>query len=142
MDARGGALVPQRVFEFGKEFHVSPFMPMEQRYRWRFSEPGARLVVQMDNLPEGGNAEEAVSRTSGARDASTRRVFDATLTMTRTELSGANLARVLATYSWMTARVIAGIYWQALRLRLKGVPVHAHPRATRMATAEGGLRDA
>jgi DUF1365 family protein len=28
----------------------------------------------------------------------------------------------------MTAQVIGGIYWQALRLWCKRVPVHAHPR--------------
>ncbi|MEO6369297.1 MAG: DUF1365 family protein [Steroidobacteraceae bacterium] len=27
----------------------------------------------------------------------------------------------------MTLRVVASIYWQALRLKLKGVPVHDHP---------------
>jgi hypothetical protein len=28
----------------------------------------------------------------------------------------------------MTAQVIAAIYWQALRLKLKGAPFHPHPR--------------
>jgi DUF1365 family protein len=28
----------------------------------------------------------------------------------------------------MTARVIGAIYWQALRLYLKGAPFHPHPR--------------
>jgi DUF1365 family protein len=28
-----------------KEFHVSPFQPMEQEYDWRFDEPGERLRV-------------------------------------------------------------------------------------------------
>ena len=27
----------------------------------------------------------------------------------------------------MTAQVVAKIYWQALRLRLKGAPWHPHP---------------
>jgi DUF1365 family protein len=32
-------------------------------------------------------------------------------------------------YPWTTAKVIAAIYWQALRLRLKGVPYVPHPGA-------------
>jgi DUF1365 family protein len=29
----------------------------------------------------------------------------------------------------MTAKVAGAIYWQALKLYLKGAPVHAHPRS-------------
>jgi DUF1365 family protein len=31
-------------FEFKKAFHVSPFMPMEQHYRWQFSLHEANLT--------------------------------------------------------------------------------------------------
>ncbi len=37
-------------FEFDKEFHVSPFMPMDMQYRWCFSEPAQRLFVNMQNF--------------------------------------------------------------------------------------------
>jgi DUF1365 family protein len=30
----------------------------------------------------------------------------------------------------MTIKVAAGIYWEALRLFLKGVGLHAHPKRT------------
>ena len=93
-------------FQFGKEFHVSPFMPMGQHYDWRFTLPGEALSVHMETFE------------------ATRRVFDATLTLERRPISN----RVLATYPWMTLGVMARIYWQALKLWIKGAPFHAHPR--------------
>jgi DUF1365 family protein len=93
---------------FSKTFHVSPFMPMDQEYEWIFGEPGRRLRVHMTNHVGG------------------EPVFDATLVLTRKEISGAALAGALVRHPWMTARVAAGIYWQALRLRVKRVPYHGH----------------
>lgn len=118
----GDATGPEHVF--GKSFHVSPFMEMEQSYAWRFGAPGERLTVHMESIAASGAAGpgEAASPTSA------RRVFDATLVLRREEISGVSLARALVRYPWMTARVATGIYWQAARLRMKGIPFHAHPR--------------
>jgi hypothetical protein len=99
-------------FRFGKRFHVSPFMPMDQDYDWAFTEPGATLGVRM------------VSRRDGER------VFDATLALERREINGPSLAWVLARHPFATVNMLRRIYWQALRLRLKRIPFHAHP-ATR-----------
>ncbi len=98
-------------FEFDKKFHVSPFMPMKQRYRWTFSEPGQSLVVHMQTFEPD------------------RLVFDATLSMRRTAWSRRALARRVLSVPWMTAKVFAAIYWNALRLWLKGVPFYEHPSA-------------
>ncbi len=99
-------------YRFAKEFHVSPFMPMEMNYDWRFGTPGDRLSVNMQNFQHG------------------ERMFDATLQLTRREISAGALARELAAFPCMPATVLAGIYLQALKLWLKRIPIHVHPSRT------------
>ena len=94
---------------FEKSFHVSPCMPMNQQYIWRLGDPEEKLVVHMENEQDG------------------KRVFDATMVMERIELNKVNREKVLLRFTFMTGKVIAAIYWQALRLWIKRIPFHTHP---------------
>ncbi len=115
LDARGGAGARAR---FAKRFHVSPFQDMGQEYEWAFGELGEELDVQMTNFERGTP------------------VFEARLQMRRRELDGAALARALCLCPGFSLRSIAAIYWQALRLKLKGAPFFEHPRTRRSPLAE------
>ncbi|HOX70443.1 MAG: DUF1365 domain-containing protein [Dokdonella sp.] len=99
-------------WHFAKAFHVSPFMAMQHDYRWRLIAPGKSLLIHMDVLD---------------RSPDCRRRFDATLALTRQSITAANLARILLRFPLMTTRIVGAIHWQALRLWLRGNPVHDHP---------------
>jgi len=58
-------------------------------------------------------------------------IFDSTLILERRKWSRRELHRALIRFPLMTAKVIAAIHWQALRLLLKRVPVVSHPGAGR-----------
>ncbi|HEU5133872.1 MAG TPA: DUF1365 domain-containing protein [Steroidobacteraceae bacterium] len=105
-------------YRFAKQFHVSPFMPMEADYDWRFGTPGKRLSVHMQNYEHG------------------ERVFDATLDLSRREISTRSLAHALAAFPCMTASVLTGIYTQAFRLWWKRIPFHANPSRADDATSQ------
>lgn len=100
-------------FEFGKAFHVSPFMPMDMHYKWTFGVPAEGLHVHMEN--------HATSSVGGPA------AFDATLNLRREPMTAGALARALVSFPFMTLRVSALIYWQALKLILKRTPFHVHP---------------
>jgi uncharacterized protein len=113
--------------ELEKTFHVSPLMGMDQTYSFRAGEPGERLAVHIESRPRESAVDPNNSghpRTRGAKS------FDATLSLRRRELSGRTLAGLLARYPALSLQVVAKIYGQALRLKLKGARYHPHPEAT------------
>lgn len=92
-----------------KAMHVSPFNPMQLDYEFALQEPGESLVAHMTTIAAG------------------QRFFDATLRLQRQPWSAPALHRSLRRFPWMTAKVIAAIHWEALRLFLKGTPFFPHP---------------
>lgn len=96
----------KKVYRFGfdKTFSVSPFHPIDMQYDWSCTEPGKNLIIRIENSLEG------------------KAIFDATLSLTREEISTDTLNRILIRYPLMTVKVVWAIYWQALLLFVKGVP--------------------
>ena len=95
-------------FSNRKEFHVSPFMPMDIHYRWLVSHPEQQLAVHIVNRHAG------------------EKVFDASLDLERVEISSRSLRKILFQFPMITAKVVAAIYFEAFRLWMKKVPFYPH----------------
>jgi DUF1365 family protein len=104
--ALDGGADPHR---FPKAMHVSPFLGMDHEYVMSWSVPGDRISVRLGNRqgPE--------------------RLFDASLTLQRHELSRRELGRLVWRHPLQTYGVSAHIYHQAMTLARKGAPFHPHP---------------
>jgi DUF1365 family protein len=126
-DRKGTVLVD----ELEKAHHVSPLMGMDQTYSFRASEPGERLQVHIESRPREG----VLKSVGGAPEAGTSagcpapKTFDATLSLRRRELSRPLMLGLLARYPAMSLQVVAKIYGQAARLKLKGARYYPHPGA-------------
>jgi len=101
--------VPGRhpTFRHARELFVSPFLHGALSYDFSFDAPldGERVAIAMH-----------------VRDATGAQVFAARFAGTRAALSDRVLAGAALRYPLMTARVIGLIHWQALKLRIAGVP--------------------
>lgn len=98
-------------YELAKAFHVSPFNPMSVDYDWRFSIPN-----------EGKNVVHLVNNEQGET------IFDATMSLEPVAISAKNVRKALIHFPWMTVKIALGIYVNALKLWLKGVPFYSHPK--------------
>jgi DUF1365 family protein len=92
-----------------KVFHVSPFFTLDGTYRFHFDVSRDHLDVRID-LHRGGRA-----------------VFVSRLSLDRRPLTDAGVAAALIRYPFVTAKVIAAIHWEALRLWWKGATYHPRP---------------
>ncbi|MBW6424475.1 DUF1365 domain-containing protein [Rhizobium sp. XQZ8] len=100
-----------------KELYVSPFMPMDCRYDFRIRPPGEKVRIAIDESDGEGH------------------LLFASFSGERREISDGALLKSLLTYPLMTLKVMGAIHWEALRLWMKGVPVHRHLPAAKSATS-------
>jgi len=103
---------------FAKEMHVSPFLAMDHDYVMTWSTPGDHLSFHLGNR----RGEE--------------RIFDASLSLTRREITPASLGAFVWRRPLTTLSVSAGIYRQAVALWRKKAPFHPHPRRRERAAPE------
>lgn len=96
--------------DFSKLLHVSPFMPMDMCYQWYSNTPSEHLAVNIKNTQKG------------------KKVFDATLALKRIPITSKTLNKNFFEFPVMTLKVVAGIYWQALKLLFKRVPLQPYPK--------------
>jgi len=82
---------------------------MDHDYEWMFTQPGKNLLVNMKNFKDG------------------EKVFDATLSLQRKEMSVKNLMGKILRFPFITAQVVWRIHWNATKLWFKGAHFYTHP---------------
>lgn len=97
-----------RTFESSrpKEFYISPFVALDADLRLRIAVPDEHLGFVITDEQHG------------------QTILEAAMTGRRVPLTAWRLAWFGIKYPLLTLQVIAAIHWQALRLWLKGVPLH------------------
>ena len=96
-----------------KVFQVSPFMDLNMSYSWQVSPPlvdNDKLLIKIENR---GKSPKGIIK---------EKLFDASLVMRKKGFSKKNLLNVWCQLPVMTIKVVAGIYWQAVKLLVKRVP--------------------
>ncbi len=93
----------------GKDFYVSPFLPVAGQYRLHLPEPGGRLRLSVTLHLEG------------------QTVLAASVTGDRHAYTPWRLLRCALRHPWVTGQVSALIRWQGIRLAARRLPVTPRP---------------
>ncbi|WP_018623888.1 DUF1365 domain-containing protein [Kangiella aquimarina] len=99
-------------FEFDKAFHVSPFLTMDMHYQWLFKVEDDQLRIHMVVNQKNTN----------------HKFFDATFTADFIPLTQSNMRKLVLSRPLQPLKMVAAIYWQALKLWLKKIPFVPHPK--------------
>ncbi len=102
------AIPANRHWQHEKQFHVSPFNPLDQEYRWTLKPIGDTAFVHLETCQQD-------------------KIFDATLFLKKKPFTSKNVFSLLLKTPVMTIKVLGLIYWQALKLWLKGAIFYSHP---------------
>ncbi|MEM7523465.1 MAG: DUF1365 domain-containing protein [Pseudomonadota bacterium] len=97
--------------EQAKEMYVSPFIEMNQTYRFTIRAPGDRLAIRIKQGARGEAGDTLIATQSGTRRA----------------LTDGALARLVFSHPLAAFKVVAAIHWQALKLWLKGARFLRYP---------------
>jgi DUF1365 family protein len=103
-----------------KLFHVSPFVGMAMRYRFRISPPGEEVKLRILETDRDGP------------------LLAATFIGRHRTLTTRGLLRAFVALPLVTVKIIAAIHWEALRLWIKGARPVARPD-TATANSNSGL---
>lgn len=95
--------------DFDKALHVSPFMDMDMHYRMYIRASDDHLTLRLENWRHD------------------KRLFSAGMQLARKPLDARSCASALISTPLMTLKILLAIYWQALRLWCKGLPLVTHP---------------
>jgi len=103
------AEVQELTFDFDKQFHVSPFMPMQIHNHWRFKltpdSVNIRMVLTQEDV----------------------RHFDVSMQVNAASFTAKSMRALPIQFPLQTLAVVFRIYWQALRLWGKKTPFFSHP---------------
>ncbi len=110
-----GQPLPERLrAEAVKVFHVSPFLPREGHYRFRFQPPGERYSATVNwHSEDSGEQPALIAVQSGQRQKG----------------GDGGLVRAALAVPLMTLKVIGAIHWHALKIWLRGGRFHRKPGA-------------
>jgi DUF1365 family protein len=94
-------------FTFTKKLYVSPFLEMDYEYHFKVKINQDSIIVHIENYQE------------------KELHFDATLSLSPAPLPP---IKTFLRFPLITYKISAAIYLQAIKLWLKGIPIHSHPR--------------